>query len=76
MTFFLASGFGQASGFAIATQPTVQSTASVTRSTDGTGVNIAFNLNNPPAGSAYGQNRLVIATPTYSTLPTQSVSAG
>ncbi|MFD1469424.1 T9SS type A sorting domain-containing protein [Hymenobacter caeli] len=68
--FVLSSGFGQASGFAISTQPTVQSTASVTRSTDGTSVNIAFNLSNPPAGTAYGQNRLVIATPTYAQFPT------
>ena len=68
--FALPSGFGQASGFAIATQPTVQSTANISRAAGSPNATITFNLGSPPAGKAYGQNRLVIATTTYSQLPT------
>lgn len=66
----LDSGFGQASGFAIATEPTVQSTATINRASGGASATITFNLASPPAGKAYGQNRLVIASTTYSKLPT------
>ncbi|TGE18634.1 T9SS type A sorting domain-containing protein [Hymenobacter elongatus] len=65
--FALSSGFGRTTGFSIATEPTVQSTASITR--NGSSATITFNLSNPPAGTSYGQNRLVIATTTYPQLP-------
>jgi len=69
--FQLGSGFGSASGFAIATEPTAQSTATVTRAAGSASAIIAFNsLSTPPADKAYGQNRLVIASPTYLRLPT------
>jgi hypothetical protein len=66
----LTSGFGQASGFAIATEPTVQSTATIARAEGSSNATITFNLSSPPAGKAYGQNRLVIASTTYVQLPT------
>ncbi|WP_167856233.1 T9SS type A sorting domain-containing protein [Hymenobacter metallicola] len=65
--FALTSGFGRTSGFSIATEPTVQSTASIVR--NGSSATITFNLSNPPAGTSYGQNRLVIASSTYQQLP-------
>ncbi|MCB2408984.1 T9SS type A sorting domain-containing protein [Hymenobacter lucidus] len=66
--FALTSGFGRTSGFSIATEPTVQSTASIVR--NGSSATITFNLQNPPSGTSYGQNRLVIASTTYPQLPT------
>ncbi|WP_167856693.1 T9SS type A sorting domain-containing protein [Hymenobacter aquaticus] len=66
--FALTSGFGRTTGFGIATEPTVQSTATIVR--NGGSATITFNLSNPPAGTSYGQNRLVIATSTYKQLPT------
>lgn len=66
------SGFGidgQASAFAIAVEPTAQSTASIVRSADGTTATITFALTNAPAGLEYGRNRLVIGTSTYAKLP-------
>ncbi|UOQ71662.1 T9SS type A sorting domain-containing protein [Hymenobacter cellulosilyticus] len=66
--FALTSGFGRTTGFSIATEPTVQSTASIVR--NGGSATITFNLSNPPAGTSYGQNRLVIASSTYEKLPT------
>ncbi|PJJ61095.1 T9SS type A sorting domain-containing protein [Hymenobacter chitinivorans] len=66
-SFALTSGFGRTSGFSIATEPTVQSTATIVR--NGTSATITFNLSNPPAGTSYGQNRLVIASSTYTKLP-------
>jgi hypothetical protein len=65
--FALTSGFGRTSGFSIATEPSVQSTASIVR--NGSSATITFNLANPPAGTSYGQNRLVIASTTYQQLP-------
>ena len=67
--FSLASGFGRSQGFAIAPVPTAQSTANVALSAARTSATITFNLNNPPAGTSYGQNRLIIASSTYTTLP-------
>ena len=67
--FELTSGFGQASGFAIAAEPTAQSSAKVARSSDGTSATITFNLATPPAGKSYGSSRLVFGSSTYSTLP-------
>jgi len=68
--FALTSGFGRTTGFSIAIQPTAQSTATVVRSSDGTSATITFDLSNPPANTAYGQNRLVIGSSTYlTTLP-------
>lgn len=69
--FVLASGFGRVSGFGIATKPTAQSTATVTRAAGGASATIVFNLASPPTGASYGQNRLVIASTTYSQLPTR-----
>ncbi|MCB2377376.1 T9SS type A sorting domain-containing protein [Hymenobacter sp. BT635] len=66
--FALTSGFGRTTGFGIATEPTVQSTATIVR--NGSSATITFNLSNPPAGTSYGQNRLVIASSTYKQLPT------
>ncbi|UOQ52420.1 T9SS type A sorting domain-containing protein [Hymenobacter cellulosivorans] len=66
--FALTSGFGRTTGFSIATEPTVQSTATIVR--NGSSATITFNLSNPPAGTSYGQNRLVIASSTYQQLPT------
>ncbi|MGI4885113.1 MAG: T9SS type A sorting domain-containing protein [Janthinobacterium lividum] len=68
--YTLPSGNGRVSGFAIATEPSEQSTAIITRAPDSNNATITFNLSNPPAGTAYGQNRLVIASTTYSSLPT------
>ncbi len=68
--FPLTSGYGRISGFAIAPEPTTQSTAFVNRAADGRSATIIFYLNTPPAGTSYGQNRLVIATPSYQKLPT------
>jgi hypothetical protein len=68
--FALTSGFGRTTGFSIAVEPTAQSTATVVRSADRTSATISFNLSNPPANTAYGQNRLVIGSSTYlTTLP-------
>lgn len=68
----LPNGNGAATGFAVAVEPTAQSTAYVARSADGTSATIIFNLNNPPTGTSYGTSRLVIATPSYNpTLPTR-----
>ena len=69
--FVLPSGFGRVSGFGIATKPTAQSTATVTRAAGGASATIVFNLTSPPTGASYGQNRLVIASTTYSQLPTR-----
>ncbi|MCC3159475.1 T9SS type A sorting domain-containing protein [Hymenobacter sp. 15J16-1T3B] len=66
----LLSGNGRASGFAIAEEPTAQSTAQIVRPTGSTTATITFDLGNPPAGTTYGQNRLVIASRTYTLLPT------
>jgi hypothetical protein len=69
--FTLTSGFGRAQGFSIAVEPTAQSTARVVRSSDGTSATIIFDLENPPAGTTFGVNRLVIGSSTYTTqLPT------
>lgn len=68
--FPLTSGYGRVSGFAIAPEPTAQSTAFVNRAADGKSATIIFYLNTPPAGTSYGQDRLVIATPSYQKLPT------
>ncbi|GAA4384172.1 hypothetical protein GCM10023186_26100 [Hymenobacter koreensis] len=67
--FTLPSGNGTASGFAIAEVPGAQSTAIIVRAPGSTVATITFDLDNPPAGQSYGQNRLVIATTTYSQLP-------
>ncbi|SHI91537.1 Por secretion system C-terminal sorting domain-containing protein [Hymenobacter daecheongensis DSM 21074] len=65
----LSSGFGRATGFSIAVEPTAQSTARVVR--NGTSATITFDLSNPPTGTTYGQSRLVIGSSTYlTTLPT------
>ncbi|WP_165370595.1 T9SS type A sorting domain-containing protein [Hymenobacter persicinus] len=69
--FPLTSGFGRTTGFSIAVEPTAQSTATVVRSADRTSATITFDLTNAPAGTNYGQNRLVIGSSTYATtLPT------
>ncbi len=65
----LPNGNGSASGYAIAVEPTAQSTAYVSRALDGTSATVTFNLSNPPAGTSYGTSRLVIATPSYAKLP-------
>lgn len=65
--FTLTSGFGRAQAFAIAVEPTAQSTARVVRSADGTSATITFDLTNAPAGKTYGVNRLVIGSSTYTT---------
>ena len=64
--FTVASGYGQASGFAIAVEPGAQSTAVMTR--NGSSATINFNLTDQPVGT-YGQNRLVIGTTVYNQLP-------
>ncbi|GAB3838486.1 hypothetical protein GCM10028821_40220 [Hymenobacter jeollabukensis] len=66
----LLSGNGRATGFAIAEEPTAQSTAQIVRPTGSTTATITFDLSNPPTGTTYGQNRLVIASRTYTLLPT------
>jgi trimeric autotransporter adhesin len=66
----LLSGNGTASGFAIAEEPTAQSTAQIVRPTGSTVATITFDLSNAPAGQSYGQNRLVIASRDYTLLPT------
>jgi len=63
------SGFAQATGFAIAIEPTAQSTAYIVRNPSRTSATISFNLNTAPAGTSYGVNRLVIGTTSYSQLP-------
>ena len=74
--FPINSGLGQASGFAIAVEPSAQSTAVIDRpgkvadGTASTSATITFDLTSPPAGKAYGQNRLVIASTVYTSLPT------
>ncbi|SNC60200.1 Por secretion system C-terminal sorting domain-containing protein [Hymenobacter gelipurpurascens] len=69
--FNLTSGFGRAQGFAIAVEPTAQSTAKVVRSANGQSATITFDLTSAPAGTAYGATRLVIGSSTYTTeLPT------
>ncbi|WP_345073743.1 T9SS type A sorting domain-containing protein [Hymenobacter fastidiosus] len=66
--FTLTSQFGRATGFGIAIEPTAQSQATVVRT--GNSATITFNLTNAPAGSQYGQNRLVIGSSTFlTTLP-------
>jgi hypothetical protein len=73
--FPINSGLGQASGFAIAVEPAAQSTAVIDRpgkvadGTASTSATITFNLTDRPAGT-YGQNRLVIASTVYTSLPT------
>lgn len=66
----LLSGNGRASGFAIAEEPTAQSTAQIVRPAGSTTATITFDLSTPPTGQSYGQNRLVIASRTYTLLPT------
>jgi hypothetical protein len=66
----LLSGNGRATGFAIAEEPSAQSTAQIVRPSGSTTATITFDLANPPAGTSYGQNRLVIASRTYTQLPT------
>ncbi|WBO82770.1 T9SS type A sorting domain-containing protein [Hymenobacter yonginensis] len=68
--FVLTSGNGRVQGFAIAPVPTAQSTAVIARDINSSTATITFNLSSPPAGTSYGQNRLVIATTTYQQLPT------
>ena len=68
--FTLLSGNGRATGFAIAEEPSAQSTAQIVRPTGSTTATITFDLSNPPVGQSYGQNRLVIASRTYTLLPT------
>jgi len=67
--FSLTSGFGRVTGFAIAVEPTAQSTAKVVRSTDGKSATITFSLDNPPAGTSYGVTRLIIGSSTYTVFP-------
>lgn len=66
----LLSGNGRATGFAIAEEPTAQSTATIVRPAGSTTATITFDLTTPPAGTSFGQNRLVIASRTYQLLPT------
>lgn len=69
-TFFaLNSGNGRSQGFAIAEIPSAQSTATISRPPGSTTASLSFVLTNAPTGTSYGQNRLVIATTTYSQLP-------
>lgn len=67
--FSLNSGFGRVTGFAIAVEPTAQSTARVVRSADGRSAAITFSLSNPPAGASYGATRLIIGSSTYTLFP-------
>ncbi|OGX81577.1 hypothetical protein BEN49_15325 [Hymenobacter coccineus] len=67
--FKLASGNGKVSGFAIATEPSQQSTAIIFRDPGSTNAIVQFKLDNPQPGAAYGQNRLVIVTPSYELFP-------
>ncbi|WP_165822235.1 T9SS type A sorting domain-containing protein [Hymenobacter edaphi] len=70
LPLMLLSGNGRATGFAIAEEPSAQSTATITRPTGSTTATINFLPTNPPTGMSYGQNRLVIASRTYTLLPT------
>lgn len=67
--FALSSGNGRVSGFAIATEPSQQSTAIIFRDPGSTNAIVQFRLSNPQPGAAYGQNRLVVVTPSYDLLP-------
>ncbi|WP_082773732.1 T9SS type A sorting domain-containing protein [Hymenobacter sp. PAMC 26628] len=67
--FVLPSGNGRVSGFAIATEPSQQSTAIIYRNPGSTNATVQFRLANPDPGKAFGQNRLVIVTPYYDMLP-------